>query len=91
MFATLQNAMPTQLAESVGVLLVFLTSPNECFHNLRQDSAPFEDHPSWKGGRMRPLLRREPGSKEVLPEFRQEAGWANQLGGADQEIIFSSA
>ena len=37
---------------------------------------------------MRPLLRREPGSKEVLPEFWQEAGWANQLGGPIRRLFF---
>ena len=50
-----------------------------------QRQVPFEDHPAWKGGHMRPLLRREPGSKEVLPEFWQ-AGWANQLWGGNRRL-----
>lgn len=39
-FASLQNAMKTLLAESVDVFLAFLTSPNVCFHGLRPDSMP---------------------------------------------------
>ena len=50
---------------------------------------PFEDHPAWKGGLVWDRwLRREPGSKEDLPEFRQEAGWAKPLVKGDPPSFF---